>query len=100
MIDPQIVKLAVEYLDDCVVRKTAATLVGMHWYIDGRNKTLPLTEEVNAALCKRPALGAERVGRRVVFTHAGKDFVTNEDMRRADKRYRREFEQKLRKLQG
>lgn len=96
MIDPHVVKLAVKYLDDCVSRKTAATLVGMHWYIDGRNKTLPLTEEVNAALSKRPGLGAQCIEGRVVFTHEGKDLVTKEDMRRADKQYRREFAQKLR----
>ena len=98
MIDPHVVKLAVQYLDDCLGRKTAATLVGMHWYIDGRNKTLPLTEEVNAALSERPALGAERMEGRVVFTHAGKDLVTSEDMRYADKQYRREFAEKLREL--
>jgi hypothetical protein len=93
-----VVKLAVEYLDDCVALETAATLVGMHWYIDGRNKTLPFTEEVNAALSERPSLGAERIEGRVAFTQAGRDLVTNEDMRRADKQYRHEFAEKLREL--
>jgi hypothetical protein len=100
MIDPHVVKLAVEYLDDCVAQKTAATLVGMHWYIDAHHKTLPLTEEVNAALYERPALRAERIKGRVVFTHSGKELVTNDDMHRADKQYRREFAQTLRKLKG
>ena len=98
MIDPNVVKLAVEYLDDCVARESAATLVGLHWYIDGRNKTLPLTEEVNAALSERPLLGAELIEGRVVFTLKGKDRVTNEDMHRADKQYRLEFAQKVREL--
>jgi hypothetical protein len=30
--------------------------LGMHWHIDGRNKTLPLLEEVNEALSQRPQL--------------------------------------------
>ena len=95
MIDSHVVELAIEYLDDCIARKLPATLVGMHWYIDARNKTIPLTEEVNAALTQRPALGVERIGGRVVFTHSSEHSVTKEDMRHADRQYRREFARKL-----
>jgi len=94
-ISPQVVKLATEYLDDCTANKSPATLVGMHWYIDGRNKTLPSTEEVNAALSQRPSLGVERIEGRVIFTVNGKHTVTKEDMREADSQYRREFARKL-----
>jgi hypothetical protein len=97
-IDSHVVRLAIEYLDNCVANGSPATLVGMHWYIDGRNKTLPLRDEVNAALSERPSLGVKHVEGRVVFTTGGKLAVTNEDMRHADKQYRREFDRKLRKL--
>lgn len=33
---------------------TEATLVGMHWYIDGLDKTIPNADEVNTALASRP----------------------------------------------
>ena len=92
MISPHIVKLAIEYLDSSAVKGERCTLVGMHWYVDGRNKTLPVTEEVNAALAQRPSLFVVRENETVLFSVAGLErAVTVEDMRLADTLYRKEF---------
>ena len=99
MIDPHVIKLGTEYLDHCAATNEQATLVGMHWYIDGRNKTLPLLEEVNEALAQRPSFHVKRERGAVVFASAGSEpIVTAEDMRLADKQYRKEFAAALRKL--
>ena len=92
MIDANVVKLAVEYLDECKETKVVATLVGMHWHIDGANKTLPLTTEINEALKQRPHVRVQRTNGVVIFGQAGEErVVTNEDMKLADKKYRKEF---------
>jgi len=101
MLSPHVVKLAVEYLDQCTASGQKPTIVGMHWYIDGRNKTLPLLNEVNEALRQRPHLRVSRQDGIVVFSLAGSETVlTPDDMRRADKQYRAEFSAELRKLKA
>lgn len=99
MLDTHVVSLALEYLDECQSAGRQATLVGMHWYIDGRNKTLPLLSEVIEALSQRPQLLVSRQRGNVVFSPngTGRD-VTPDDMRGADKQYRSEFSAELRKL--
>ena len=92
MISERVVELAIEYLDQCVAVGKTATLVGMHWHIDGRNKTLPLIEEVNEALKRRPHLSVSRGNASVVFAYDGSEHVvTGEDMKQADIQYRKEF---------
>jgi hypothetical protein len=99
MISTHVVKLATEYLDQCAAENQQATLVGMHWYIDGRDKTLPLLEEVNEALMQRASVYVQRVNGAVVFSSIGSErVVTVEDMKRADKQYRKEFAVALKKL--
>jgi hypothetical protein len=99
MIDPNVVKLAVEYLDQCCGENTPATLVGMHWFIDGRNKTLPLLEEINEALHQRPSVCVERTNGVVFFVTSGTEHVvTKEDMKLADRGYRKEFTAALREM--
>jgi hypothetical protein len=101
MLDTHVVKLAVEYLDQCVAGGQRPTIVGMHWYIDGRNKTMPLLSEVNEALRQRPQLRVARQDGIVVFSPEGSEtLVTAEDMRKADKQYRKEFAAELRKLKA
>lgn len=100
-IDAHVVQLAVEYLDTCVSAGTEPTLVGMHWYIDGRNKTTPLLDEVNQALRHRPGLFVARQDDAVVFSRNGSaQSVTADDMKLADRQYRSEFSAKLRHLRG
>ena len=100
-ISAHVVGLAIEYLDQCAAEKREATLVGMHWYIDGRNKTMPLLEEINQALQQRPTVRIQRVKGAVVFSPNGSDgIVTHEDMRHADKQYRREFSAALKALRS
>jgi hypothetical protein len=98
MIDKHVVGLGIAYLDECAATGQQPTLVGMHWYIDSRNKTLPLTEEVNAALAQRPFF-VRREGSVVFATEGSERSVTDEDMRRAGKRYNKEFWAAYRKLQ-
>jgi len=101
MVDPNVVRLAVEYLDSCLSAGAEATLVGMHWHIDGRNKTLPLLDEVNEALRQRPELRVTHHNGGIVFSLSGvATAVTSDDMKLADKLYRREFSAKLRELRG
>jgi hypothetical protein len=98
-IDPNVVKLAVEYLDQCSRENTPATLVGMHWFIDGRNKTLPLFEEINEALHQRPSVCVERPNGTVVFAASGtENVVTKEDIKLAARRYSKEFSAALRRM--
>ncbi len=100
MINSRSVELATEYLDQYAEKNQQPTLVGMHWHIDGRNKTLPLAEEINEALRQRPLVYVQRAGGTVVFSHNGHDrTVTAEDMKQADKQYRREFATAYRALQ-
>lgn len=99
MLDNRVVSLAVEYLDACQSEGREATLVGMHWHIDGRNKTMPLLNEVNAALTQRPNMRVSRDNGRVVFSALGAEVVvTSEDMRRAENDYRSDFSAQLRAL--
>jgi hypothetical protein len=99
MLDARVVTLAVEYLDTCQAEGHEATLVGMHWYVDGRNKTMPVLSEVNAALALRPNMRVSRINCKVVFSAQGSEgVVTSEDMRRAGKDYRSEFSTQLRAL--
>jgi hypothetical protein len=101
MLSPHVVKLAVEYLDQCEAAGQKATIVGMHWHIDGRNKTMPLLGEVNEALRQRPHLRVSLQDGIVVFSPAGSEvLVTADDMRRADNQYRAEFSAELRKLKA
>jgi hypothetical protein len=73
----------------------------MHWYIDGRNKTMPFLSEINAALNRRPSIRVSRTNGRVVFSAQGAEgVVTAEDMRRAEKDYRQEFAAQLRTLRS
>lgn len=99
MIAPRVVQLAVEYLDECKKSNKPATLVGMHWFIDGANKTIPATEEINEALKQRPEMRFQRTKDNVVFSiHGSEVDVTNDDMMRAYKQYKKEFHATLRKL--
>ena len=99
MISTHVVKLATEYLDQCSARNQQATLVGMHWYIDGRDKTLPMLEEVNEALMQRASVYVQRLNGEVVFASSGSErAITAEDMKRADKQYRKEFAVALKKM--
>jgi hypothetical protein len=101
MVSAHVVDLAVEYLDECQSTGRLATLVGMHWYIDGRNKTLPLLDEVNEALTQRPQVFVSRRSGDVTFSDLGAErSVTADDMRQADKRYRTEFSKELRRLRN
>ena len=100
MISSHVINIAVEYLDGCAATNQRATLVGMLWHVDGRNKTLPLVEEVNEALKQRPSICVERVDSLVLFgLHGSERAITVEDMRGADKQYRKEFAAALRRLQ-
>ncbi len=101
MADANVVGLAVEYLDECRENDHVATLVGMHWHIDGRNKTMPLLSEVNEALAQRPQFFVSRPNGAVVFSgHGTERLVTADDMRVADKQYRTEFAKELRRLRN
>lgn len=92
MIRQHVVNLATEYFNQCADRGATGTLVGMHWYIDGRDKTLPLVGEINEALKKQPSVFVTRENAFVVFSTDGTErTVTSEDMKQADKQYRREF---------
>ncbi|HEX7031022.1 MAG TPA: hypothetical protein VF254_10515 [Gammaproteobacteria bacterium] len=98
MIDPEIVRLALEYLDYCEAEGCRATLVGMHWYIDARHRTLPLIEEVNEALRRRENVFVRRETGLVVFASSGTERAVNgEDMKASDARYRKEFAAALKK---
>jgi hypothetical protein len=101
MVSAHVVDLAVEYLDECQNSGRLATLVGMHWHIDGRNKTLPLLSEVNEALARRAQVFVSRPNGDVVFSHHGTErSVTADDMHQADKQYRAEFSKELRRLRN
>jgi hypothetical protein len=100
MISSHIVKLATDYLDQCAAESTKATLVGMHWHIDGSDKSLPLLDEVNEALSQRPSVYVQRINNEVVFTQTGTErAITTDDMKLADKQYRKEFSVVLRGLE-
>lgn len=99
MIDAHVIKLGLEYLDHCASKNQQATLVGMHWHIDAHNKTLPMLEEVNEMLERRPSIYVQRQEGNVIFAAAGSERnVNSQDMSRADKRYREEFDAALKKL--
>lgn len=99
MNSPHVVNLAIEYLDGCAAKHESATLVGMHWYIDSREKTLPLLDELNEALKQRPTVHVQRGPKGVVFESTGTErSLTHEDMKLADRQYRKEFAAALKRL--
>jgi len=99
MVSASVVRLAVDYLDQSAANGETATLVGMHWYIDSRNKVIPLLEEINEALSQRPGVFVQRSPEGVVFTSSGTErAVTSKDMKQADRRYRQEFAAALKRL--
>lgn len=101
MVNAHVVDLAVGYLDECQATGRLATLVGMPWHIDGRDKTLPVLGEVNEALARRPRVFVSRPKGDVVFSgHGTERCVTADDMRRADEQYRAEFSEELRRLRN
>ena len=101
MLCANVVRLIVEYLSHSSVDGTRATLTGVLWYVDSRAKTLPSPEEVNAALAEFPAIRVERESGHVVFGNDGAgSSVNSEDMKLADRQYRREFSAALKKLRA
>jgi len=99
MISAHVVRLATEYLDQCAAKQETATLVGMHWYIDSRHKTLPLLEELNEALRQRPTVHVQRGPKGIVLASAGTErTLTDEDMKQADSQYRKEFAAALKRI--
>ena len=88
MISERVVRLITEYFDECATSKSQATLVGILGYVDYRNKTLPMVEEVNEALRQRPS----------ALTYV--PLVSVEQMRQADRQYRKRFSQALKKLRS
>ena len=92
MISANVVNLAIEYLDMCAVEQKTATLVGMYWHIDSRNKSVPLVEEVNEALKLRPQVLVSRENASVVFSLNGFEHaVAATDMAQAYLQYIEEF---------
>jgi len=67
-VHPRVINLALDYLDSCRMQGREATLVGMHWYIDSRNKTMPILDEVNEALARRRELRVSCRNGAVVFS--------------------------------
>lgn len=101
MIDSNVVDLAVEYLDQGDTEGAKCTLVDMHWYIDGRDKTIPFTEEVNEALKRRPSIFIRRDKGLVRFVSGSGDrSVSDTDMKLADAQYRKEFSAAYAKMRG
>ena len=92
MLSDRVVRMITDYLDECATLKREATLVGMHWYVDSHNKTLPTVEEVNAALRQRPSFLAAITG--------NAPLVSEENMRQADREYRKEFSEALKRLRS
>ena len=94
-----VVRLATEYLDQCAAKHQSATLVGMHWYIDSREKTLPLLDELNEALRQRPGVYVQRGPAAVVFVSSGNEqTLTDDDMKEADRQYRQECAEALKRV--
>jgi len=101
MINDSVVQLIRDYLDHCAQSNGEATLVGMHWHVDGRHKTLPSAAEVNAAIASYPSLRAMSRNGSIVFGAAGdRQTVDDADMKVADAQYRKEFKVELKKLQN
>jgi hypothetical protein len=101
MISRANVDLAVRYLDQCRVEGKPATLVGAFWYIDVHNKLVPEAEEINEALKEREDVFVQRAGDVVAFGYTGSEReITAEDMRAADRQYRKEFAAAYAKLRA
>ena len=97
----RIVHFIIEYLDHCGTSHEDATLVGMHWYVDGREKTVPDVDEVNKALKKRPTIYVQRGANGVVFASSGTDrTVTADDMAQAQRQYAEALRVAVGKLPG
>ncbi|MGA2276442.1 MAG: hypothetical protein ABSG00_02470 [Terracidiphilus sp.] len=101
MISERVVKLATEYLDQCLAKSEPATLIAMLGYIDSQDKTIAVAEEVNEALRQRPSVYLRREDGRLEFTTAGSDrIVTPDDVRRAFMIYDEQFWAKQKKLKS
>ena len=87
MINPRVVDLVTAYLDECAASGAEATLIDVLWYVDARFKSLPMVEEVNEALRRRPV--------RLVGVSGSHSFASSDDMSCADREYRKQFSRAL-----
>lgn len=103
MVNQNVVKRITDYLDESNAKSTSATLVGIFWYVDSRDRTPPLLEEINQALASRSNVGMENSGVDVIFVFGHQKAnpgVTQNDFQRADAAYRKEFSLKLKELKN
>jgi hypothetical protein len=95
------IELATTYLDMCFREGKPATLVGMHWYIDGRNKLIPALEELNEALRRRPTVYIHRTNQGIEFALTGTErLITEEDLKQGYARYHEDFLAKSKSLEN
>jgi hypothetical protein len=101
MINEGVVSLAQRYLDLRFAENREGTLVEMVWYIDARDKMIPLLDEVNEALRRHASAYVQRADVKIIFTRAGSDrTITDEDLERAIINYREEFAATLKRLES
>jgi hypothetical protein len=99
MTSERIVQRIVDYLDASCSTDAPSTLVGLHWYVDGHEKTLPLVEEVNLGLQRRPLIHVVRENGHVLFGPNGPErTIAGEDLSAADREYRKQFSAKYNAL--
>jgi hypothetical protein len=98
MISARVVELAAEYLGQSADANGNATLVGLLWYVDSRDKSVPNADEVNAALQRQAGTMVARSAGVVSFSQSGTSHtITEADLRTAYEQYRAEFAALLRK---
>lgn len=101
MIEEYVIKIMLDYFDKHISEGVDGDLADLHEYVDGRFKQLPLVEEVNEALARNTRIFVRREGKRIMLSLVGVNrTVTNEDMRIADKQFRKSFYRKMRELKA
>lgn len=101
MINEDAVSLAKEYLDLRFSESKEATLVGMLWYIDGRDKIILLLDEVNETLRQHASVYVQRADGKIIFALTGSDrTVKADELEQAIIDYRNEFAAAFRKLES
>jgi hypothetical protein len=103
MSESPFVRTIVDFFRDGFLTKAEWSLVELLWYFDCKQKTPPSTDEINRAIEVYKNLSVKRVGGEVYFIKADRagaatGDVTEAELKRAAKRYRKEFWKTYRQL--
>jgi hypothetical protein len=98
MIDEDVVKSGLAYMEQCRAQKATPTLRGLVGHIDTHKRIVVTLDEINEILRSSPSLTVQRIDGRVQFSPEGFDRqITTDDLDRAFADCQADFEARRRR---